>query len=382
MGASCVAAALLPALLAAPASCATLPNGADALFRAAVAKAFTSSGVPGLTIAVASRERIEIFLAVGRRRQDGSARVELDDPFHLASMTKPMTATMIATLVDDGSLRWDETVAEAWPAEAARMNARAARITLIQLLEHRSGLAAFTDLAEIAAAPRFAGDARARRAAFAVWLLRREPRFRAGEVHYSNAGYGLAAAMAEQVTGQGWETLMHGRLFDPLQMRTCGFGWPAARNPAWPSGHRYRPPRFEVHDLADGYRVRAILAPAEDVSCSGADLVRFGRAWLLGLDGEPGVVRPETLRAMVAAPVDGVAVGWMVGAGAIYHPGGAGTFHGVLLVAPGRDVAVAAIANAGQGRDGSELIKRSMQAALAAYGRPAPARSGAADPSR
>jgi hypothetical protein len=79
-------------------------------------------------------------------------------------------------------------------------------------------------------------------------------------------------------------------------------------------------------------------------------------------------LKTPTLQAMIAAPIDGQGLGWSVAAGAIFHLGGAGTFHGVLFVVPGRDLAVAVVANAGRGRPGSAVLSRVLLAALAAYG--------------
>lgn len=44
---------------------------------------------------------------------------------------------------------------------------------------------------------------------------------------YSNAGYAVAAAMAERVTGRSWESLMKKYVFGPLKLRSARFGWPA-----------------------------------------------------------------------------------------------------------------------------------------------------------
>ena len=339
-------------------------------FRNAAKAAFVASGVPGLTVAVVSGKGPAYAMVIGRRRLGQPASVQPGDAFHLASITKPLTATMIASLVQNGVMRWDETPADVWPAKAPEMDRRAAGATLRQLLQHRSGLAAYTDLSRIDAAPRFNGDPAARRAAFAIWLLHQRPAFKAGDFHYSNAGYGIAAAMAEAVTGKRWEDLMADRLFRPLNMTSCGFGWPAARNPVWPAGHRWKPPVFVPHDLADGYHVRDFLAPAEDVSCDATDLALFGRAWLKALAGDETLLNRQIVRAMVEAPERGAyGLGWMLADGAIYHLGGAGTFHGGLLIDPGRDLAIAVIANAGEGRPGSALITRVLGAAMREYGK-------------
>ncbi len=338
---------------------------APAVFGRAAHAAFAAAGVPGLSVAIVSREGSSYRLVLGRRRIDRPAAIALDDPFHLASITKPLTATLVATLVDSGALRWDETPAEVWPDWADRMDRRLSGVTLRMLLSHRSGLAAFTDLAEIDAAPRFTGDGRARRAAFTKWLLARPPAFSAGALHYSNAGVAIAASMAETVTGRSWQDLLTERLFTPLGMKTCGFGWPVVRDRAWPWGHRYQNLRFTAHDPADGYAIRPFLAPAEDVSCSAGDLARFGRAWLDALAGDPSLLSGNGVRALLAAR-DGVALGWFIRDGVIYHEGGAGTFHGGLFIVPERGLVVVALANAGRSRPGTSVVNAILAAAIAA----------------
>src|SRR5947209_5537965 len=45
---------------------------------------------------------------------------------------------------------------------------------------------------------------------------------------YSNEGYAIAGAMIERVTGRAWEDLMRERIFEPLGMKSAGFGTPAS----------------------------------------------------------------------------------------------------------------------------------------------------------
>ena len=337
-------------------------QSADEAFDAAVRQALAASGAPGLTVAVASGSRILFARAYGRLRQGEDAPVEPGDPFRLVSISKPMTATLIGVLVDGGVLRWDETPAEVWPEAAAAMNPAMAKITLEQLLRHRAGVAAYTDAVDLDAAPKFSNDATEQRAALALWLLRRRPAYRAGEFHYSNAGYGLAAAMAEKATGESWEALMRERLFRPLGLESCGFGWPDARDRRWPSGHRYDNGRFIRHDpKRDPLGASPLIAPAVDISCDGADLARFGQTWLTGA---PGLLKPETFRRMAEG-----GTGWTVESGTLYHLGGDGTFHGALFVMPRSDLVVAVMVNAGTGRPGSAVLNRTVAAAVRLYGK-------------
>src|SRR5665213_2885361 len=83
-----------------------LPAGADTAFETAARAAFAASGAPGLSIAVAAREGPPRVWVLGVRRLGRQAPVEAGDPFHLASITKPLTATLIATLVESGAMTW------------------------------------------------------------------------------------------------------------------------------------------------------------------------------------------------------------------------------------------------------------------------------------
>ena len=81
-------------------------------------------------------------------------------------------------------------------------------------------------------------------------LLAKPPLTKPGTVYaYSNAGYVFAGLMAEEVTGQPWEELMQQRLFDPLKMKSAGFGPTGQSNSEridQPWGHRENHGRFET----------------------------------------------------------------------------------------------------------------------------------------
>src|SRR5262249_45906975 len=95
--------------------------------------------LPSLAGAVFSSDNLLAIGAVGVRKLADSTAVTRTDLSHLGSDTKAMTATLIALYVADGTLRWDTTMAEAFPAEAASFAAAYRGVTLEQLLDHRGG---------------------------------------------------------------------------------------------------------------------------------------------------------------------------------------------------------------------------------------------------
>jgi CubicO group peptidase (beta-lactamase class C family) len=64
--------------------------------------------------------------AVGVRKYGTDTPVTINDQFHLGSDTKAMTATMLATLVEEGKLSWGTRLEQVFPDLAAgpqgRMN--------------------------------------------------------------------------------------------------------------------------------------------------------------------------------------------------------------------------------------------------------------------
>jgi CubicO group peptidase (beta-lactamase class C family) len=285
--------------------------------------------------------------------------VNADDRFHVGSMAKAMTATVIATLVEERLLAWTTRPIDVWPELAQSIRPAFRDVTLAQLLAHRAGLPAFEEADEFVAFPAEGGNATALRAEFATWVLSRDEANTPGVFRYSNAGYVVAAAMAEAVSEQSWEALMRDRLFQPLGMETPVFAFPDADRADAPSGHvpsatgfvAVPPPGAEFDALL------AVIVPAGHLSMSVADYARFLRLHLQGLRGVSGLLlAPETFRVLhapVGSPVPGLgeyALGWVIvtidGTRASVHDGSLTGFYAVMALVPDLDVAGVVATNA------------------------------------
>lgn len=321
--------------------------------------------VPALAAAAVRGDTVFIG-ALGERRIGDANPIRTGDRFHIGSLAKSMTASLMGTLVDEGVLSWSTTPSDVWPEWINRMHPSSRVITLEQLLSNTGGLSSFNPGDPyLAAVPALAGTPATQRATFARWLLGRAPVATPGsQFLYSNAGYSLAAAMAERATGQSWEALMQEHVFERLGLSTAGFGWPAASDPAQPWGHEEDEGGFQPHDPLGEYQLPAFLAPAGDVHMSVEDLARYAHAHLAGLQGRGIWLRPETFRKLhnpVVARTDhpsyeGVAysLGWNVrpaaaepGEGLSFHTGGAGTFIAEVRIDPQQEFATVVLTNAG-----------------------------------
>lgn len=319
-------------------------------------EALAEHHLPGAAAAVARSTGLVALGAAGRTAVEGGHPVTPRSRWHIGSCTKSMTAVLAAMMVEEGKLRFDATLAAAFPEAAETMHEDYRPVTLADLLHHRGGLPAFTrSMAPESRHSRgLEGPPADQRRAFAGRVLRAKPACPPRSKYlYSNGGYGIAAAIVERAAGKPWEELIGEKLFAPLGMTTAGVGWPAsAERPGEPLGHWGDPDELEALPPGHSYRLESCLDPAGDVHCSIEDFARYAQMHLRGLRGEAGLLKPETFRLLHEDAGD-YAMGWVVGerdgAQASRHDGSAGTFYASMTVIPVRDLAIVLATNAGTG---------------------------------
>ncbi|HEY0035714.1 MAG TPA: serine hydrolase domain-containing protein, partial [Longimicrobium sp.] len=119
-------------------------------------------------------------------------------------------------------------------------------------------------------------------------LLRKPPPHAPDSVTiYSNAGYIMAGAMLEIVTGEPWEALVTREVFRPLGMSSAGFGAPGGPGPLRQArGHRRDGTGFRPVDWGPNADNPRVTGPAGSVHASLADWGRFVAAHLRGARGD------------------------------------------------------------------------------------------------
>ncbi|HEY5006827.1 MAG TPA: serine hydrolase [Caulobacteraceae bacterium] len=170
-----------------------------------------SGAVPGLAIAVVFDDEVIELKGFGVREAGKPASIDADTVFQLASMSKPISSTVVAALVSQGAVSWGSRIADLDPAFALHDPYPTAELTVRDLFNHRSGLpgTAGDDLEDI-------GYSRAE----ILHRLRFAPpssSFRAG-YSYSNFGLTEGATAAALASGKPWETIADETLFRPLGM--------------------------------------------------------------------------------------------------------------------------------------------------------------------
>ena len=316
------------------------------------------TGVPAIVAAIIKKGAVTDVAVVGERWVDSGQTVERNDRFHLGSITKSMTATMIAALVQKELLSWDFTVGDILGDMEMRDEYR--DVTLEQLLQHRGGFPAYTLSSdeEQQRLNNLPGTPRRQREAFVAEVLTEKPEATPGkEMYYSNAGYAVAAVMAERIGSRSWEELIDIHLFEIIPMKTGGFGWPATpQNPNQPRGHFEENNAFRAQKFGE-YELGSYIAPAGGIHCSIDDLARYAIVHLRGLAGRDKDLHAEIIVRLHTAPEapEGTmryAAGWAIvdspEVGEVHtHSGSAGTFFATIELYPEYDTAVVLATNVG-----------------------------------
>ena len=266
--------------------------------------------LPAVAAAVVKNGKILAAGAVGTRRIGTNTPVTINDRFHIGSDTKAMTSLLAAMLVEEGKLRWNTTVGEIYPELVDKMSKGVKDITLEQLLSHTSGIPG--DSMEHVPLISFsvtddAGNLDVMRYTLVSRLVPLPLHGAPGErFEYSNLGYTLAGAMMEKVTGKTWEELVVARIFDPLKLRSAGFGPQSSLGRVdAPLGHAADKDGKMQAFLAGPWGDNPLLiGPAGLAHMSVLDFATWA-AWNAA-EGKygPPLAKPETIRKMHTKVVD------------------------------------------------------------------------------
>jgi CubicO group peptidase (beta-lactamase class C family) len=169
-----------------------------------------SSGIPGMAVAVVHGGKTLYAKGFGVRDAGKPDKVDADTVFQLASLSKPISATVVAHQVGTGAIRWDTPVVEKLPWFALSDPAVTGMLSVGDLFSHRSGL------------PDHAGDMLEdlgydRRTV--LERLRQLPLspFRTSYA-YTNFGVTAAAEAVAAGAGEPWAELCDRVLYRPLGM--------------------------------------------------------------------------------------------------------------------------------------------------------------------
>jgi CubicO group peptidase (beta-lactamase class C family) len=238
----------------------------DPYIRAAMDK----TKVPGASVAVIYNDQVVFLRGYGIRKIGDPAQVDPDTVFEIASVSKPIASTILASLVGEGKIRWDDRIADLEPGFQLSSPETTREVTIRDFLSHRSGLAtASGDVLEDLGYSR----------PTILHQMRYLPlpgQFRKTYA-YSNFGYTTAAIAAATKIGKPWETIAEEQLYAPLGMTSTSSRF---------SDYENRANKAALHIMINGQPFNRFVreadaeAPAGGVSSSARDLAQWVRLHL------------------------------------------------------------------------------------------------------
>jgi CubicO group peptidase (beta-lactamase class C family) len=175
-----------------------------------VAQLMQRTGIPGMAVAVVQGNRLVYAKGFGVRAAGSPQPVDADTVFQLASMSKPIGATVVAQQVGAGKVTWETPMRKHLPGFSLGNAYASENVTIGDLYAHRSGL------------PDHAGDTLEELGYSQQDILRSFNQlpltpFRASYA-YTNYGMTGAAMAVAAAAGTDWASLSEQVLYKPLGM--------------------------------------------------------------------------------------------------------------------------------------------------------------------
>jgi len=320
--------AALLALVCATAASAQMLDTAklDLLFDRLLAR---NKGMGGLT--VARDGRVIYSRSFGSRQIHDTQRqpLDADTKYRIASITKMYTAVMIFQLVEEGRLKLTDTL-----DTFVRQIPNASRITIAQLLQHRSGIPDIEPDGTFGRQPRTHDEIVAR-------IAQGKPNFEPDTQHaYANTGYIVLGFIVETLDGKSYRDALRDRITSTLGLRNTYAGTgntDASRNEAL--SYRYIGGWREAEELDF-----SVVAGAGGIVSTTADMAAFIQGLFdLKLISKESLTQMQTMR-------DGEGMGLephpFAGKTCYGHTGGSGSSGAWLTYCPEERLSLAYATNA------------------------------------
>ncbi len=307
----------------------------------------------GLAARVMVDGQVVAVAADGERQRGSGVSIELGDRWHIGSVTKSVTATMIARLIESGQMHWSDSVGQCFPDEPIHEDWKP--VTLRQLLTHTAGTPANFSLRVRLKRPALGPECTRERRHAIMDVMAWKPKYRPGAKYaYTNVGYTIAGAMAETVTGVSWEDLVKREVFQPLELTGVGFGPPKSPSPKLdqPRGHRaVLDWKTSASDLNDN---TPIMGPAGAIHMTLADLGTYATEHLRGEQGTGKLLASATYQQLHTPELDNYACGWVKKAPTkevphtnFWHNGSNTMWYALVVLIPDKNMTVVVTANDG-----------------------------------
>lgn len=236
------------------------------------------------SVAISKNGKLIYTKSVGYLDVEGQKKPDENTKYRIGSISKTFTATLVLKAIEENKLRLNQTIDSYFPTIA-----NAEKITISQLLNHRSGIANFTnndDYLEWNKQPKSEKEM--------VEIISAsgsdfEPDSKAS---YSNSNYVLLTYILEKAFGKPYAQLLDQYITKPV-----GLSYTFLGGKIDPENNEARSYTASNGWIRDSETDRSIPLGAGAIISTPTDIIKFGEALLTGkILSEESVAQMETIR--------------------------------------------------------------------------------------
>lgn len=224
----------------------------------------------GLAVAIVKDDKVIYSKGFGYRNLDEKLPVNENTIFHIASMTKAFTGSLLGILEGEDKLSLKDKPADHIPIFQFYNDKMNNLITIEDLLSHKSGIGSHGSSVTM-----FPEDNKLKTVQ-RLKYLKPQAEIKNSWV-YSNIGYTLAGTIAEQVTGNSWENNVKEKLFFPLDMKHTFTSIEAMKQT---NNFSFGYARYKGTTEQTAFQNYYSISPAGAIKSSVNDLSNWIRVWL------------------------------------------------------------------------------------------------------
>jgi CubicO group peptidase (beta-lactamase class C family) len=321
----------------------------------------THYNVPAIAAVLVTLDSIKNKAVIGVKNYNHPQKVAIEDIFCIGSCAKSMTATLVATMVEQGTIDWNTRPFDIFPEFQRSIHPEFKDITIRQLLSHTAGIQQFVSDEDyfniFENIQGLTGTIIEKRRKFAIWNLKQQPATPPGSYSYSNGDYVIVASMLEKITGESWELLIKKYVFEPLNLHSAYIGMPQDNNLNNVRRHYYRYSDGNPIPLPlDARPMASLFNPAGTISVSITDFANYALFHLKGLSGVDTILQSTSIEHL-HKPVAEInnqqsyALGWniinMEDTILSTHSGGDSSVYAVIVIDRRKKIAGVVMCNMG-----------------------------------
>lgn len=253
--------------------------------------------IPGMGVAIIKDDSVIFTKGYGVKDMNKPEdKVDENTLFQIGSVSKSFTAAVLAQLVDEGLLKWEDTVKNILPDFKMYDPWVSEHLQVKDLTSHRTGLGGQVGTY----IPNLGYD---RDDVYQMLALIKPAYIFRGEYQYNNITFIPAAKIIETLTGKSWEDNIQERIFDKLGMNASTFngeGFAAADNAALPYEFLSKNGKMVVNPLYGEEQALwwlTVIGPAGSICCTPTDLIKWAQFHLnMGKVGDEQIISEKNMR--------------------------------------------------------------------------------------